>query len=104
MILLANKGVHRAARAHASRREAMDLVAELRGVGNYRKTVGIVGASRIGRRVIELLAPFDLDVLLHDPFAPGSVELDELVARSDVVSIPAPALPSTPHLFAARRL
>ena len=48
----------------------MDLVAELPGVGNYRRTVGIVGASRIGRRVIDLLAPFDLDVLVHDPYLP----------------------------------
>ena len=29
-------------------------------IGNYGRTVGIVGASQIGRRVIELLRPFDL--------------------------------------------
>jgi phosphoglycerate dehydrogenase-like enzyme len=104
MILIANKGVQRAARAYAERRGPMDLVTELPGVGNYRKTVGIVGASRIGRRVIELLAPFDLDVLVHDPYLPDSVALDELIARSDVVSIHAPALPSTRHLIDARRL
>src|SRR3954447_22204352 len=80
MILLANKGVHRAAREYARRRGAMDLVAELPGVGNYRRTVGIVGASRIGRCVIALLGPFDLDVLVHDPYLPESVALDELLA------------------------
>jgi phosphoglycerate dehydrogenase-like enzyme len=104
MILLANKGVPAAARAYRARREAMDLVAELPAVGNYRRTVGIVGASRIGRRVIDLLAPFELDVLVSDPFLPDAIELDELVARSDVVSIHAPALPTTRHLFDARRL
>jgi hypothetical protein len=36
-------------------------------IGNYGRTVGIVGASRIGRRVIELLKPFDFKVLLFDP-------------------------------------
>jgi phosphoglycerate dehydrogenase-like enzyme len=34
-------------------------------IGNYRRTVGIVGASRIGRRVIELLRPFDYRLLLQ---------------------------------------
>ena len=28
-------------------------------IGNYRRTVGLVGASRIGRRVIDLLKAFD---------------------------------------------
>ena len=38
-------------------------------VGNYDKTIGIVGASLIGRRVIELLGAFPhLDVALYDPF------------------------------------
>jgi phosphoglycerate dehydrogenase-like enzyme len=37
-------------------------------IGNLRKVIGIVGASRIGRRLIELLAPFDFDLLLYDPY------------------------------------
>lgn len=45
-------------RTHLMQREA---------IGNYRRTVGIVGASRIGRRVIELLKPFDYRLLLSDP-------------------------------------
>ena len=36
-------------------------------VGNWRKTVGIVGLSRLGRRLRELLRPFDLQVIVHDP-------------------------------------
>src|SRR5699024_12403819 len=35
--------------------------------GNYRRTVGIFGASQVGRKVIELLRPFDLQVLVYDP-------------------------------------
>jgi phosphoglycerate dehydrogenase-like enzyme len=104
MILLAGKAVPRIAREYERRREAMDLVAEFPGVGNYRRTIGIVGASRIGRRVVELLQPFDLDVLVSDPYLPDALDLDELVARSDIVSVHAPALPSTRHLFDARRL
>jgi phosphoglycerate dehydrogenase-like enzyme len=83
-------------------------------VGNYDKTIGIVGASLIGRRVIELLAPFPrLQVALYDPFVDHDqaealgvtkLGLDELCATSDVVSIHAPDLPSTRHLIGAAQL
>jgi phosphoglycerate dehydrogenase-like enzyme len=113
MILLANKQVPRMARSYRRRRRAMDLLAEFPEVGNYGKTVAIVGASRIGRRVIELLKPFDLEVLVSDPHLDAQAaerlgvelrSLDELLAASDVVSLHAPALASTRHLIDARRL
>ncbi len=73
--------------------------------GNYDKTIGIIGASMVGRRTIELLEAFPaLDVVLFDPFVDEAeaarlgvtkVDLDELCAISDVVSIHAPDLPST---------
>jgi phosphoglycerate dehydrogenase-like enzyme len=73
-------------------------------IGNFMRTVGIIGASRIGRRVIQLLRPFDVTVFLYDPFVPANdplaqevelTDLNTLMARSDVVSLHAPALPST---------
>jgi len=82
-------------------------------IGNFRRTVGLVGASRIGRRVAALLQNFEIDVLLYDPFVQPSdpiaaqaelVELDALMARSDVVSLHAPSLPSTRHMIGARQL
>jgi len=84
-------------------------------VGNWDKTVGIVSASLVGRRVIELLAPFPaLATLLYDPFvdaqaarALGSTtveDLTELCSRSDILSIHAPALPATHHLIGAPHL
>lgn len=80
------------------------------GIGNYHRRVGIVGASRIGRRVMDLLAPFDLTVSLTDPYvttAPPGVrllELPELLRGSDVVSLHAPAIPETHHLMNAETL
>jgi phosphoglycerate dehydrogenase-like enzyme len=103
-ILLANKAAERLRVAYRERRGALDLIAEVPAAGNLGKTVGIVGASRIGRRVIELLEPFDLRVLVHDPYVAGSVELDALLEASDVVSLHAPSLPATRHLLDARRL
>ncbi|MGH8877366.1 MAG: hydroxyacid dehydrogenase [Stackebrandtia sp.] len=81
--------------------------------GYTNRTVGIVGASRIGRRVLELLRDYDMDLLVADPFYSGaeleamgahSVPLDELCRRSDVVSIHAPQLSETHHLIDDRRL
>jgi phosphoglycerate dehydrogenase-like enzyme len=103
-ILLANKAADRMARAYRERRAPIDLLAEFPAVGNLGKTVAIVGASRIGRRVIELLRPFELRVLVSDPHLEDGVELDELLAAADVVSLHAPSLPSTRHMLDARRI
>ena len=103
-ILLAGKGADRLAREYAARRCAIDLAGEFPDIGNLGKTVGIVGASRIGRRVIELLEPFDFEILVSDPYVQGAVALDDLLAVSDIVSLHAPSLPSTRHMLDARRL
>jgi phosphoglycerate dehydrogenase-like enzyme len=103
-ILLANKAADRMAREYRSRRTAIDLIGEFPDAGNLGKTVGIVGLSRIGKRVVELLEPFDLEVIVSDPYVDGSVELDALLGASDVVSLHAPSLPSTRHMLDARRL
>jgi phosphoglycerate dehydrogenase-like enzyme len=113
MILLANKRAFRLAETYRARRARVDLLEEVPDAGNYGRTVGIVGASRIGRRVIELLRPHELRVLVCDPYLddPSAhtlgarrVELDALLAASDVVSLHAPALPSTRHMLDRRRL
>ena len=82
-------------------------------VGNYNKSVGIVGASHVGRLVIDYLKPFDLRVLLYDPYVTPlaarelgatKVGLSELLSGSDVVSLHAPLLKDTQHMIGAREL
>jgi len=85
-----------------------------RAIGNLDRTVGIVGYSRIGRRVVDLLRPFDgLRVLVADPFADADevaaagaalVPLERMLPEVDVLSLHAPALPSTHHMIAAPQL
>ena len=113
MILLANKDILAMARRFRAERRALDLVVDYPETGNLGRTVGLVGASRVGRRVLDLLAPFDLPVLVADPFVTRAeaarlgaelVELDELFARSDIVSVHAPALPETRGLVGAAQL
>jgi len=67
--------------------------------------VGLVGYGEIGRRVAARLHGFDVELLIHDPaLGADSVPLDELLQRSDVVSLHCPLLPSTRHLIDARSL
>ena len=75
-------------------------------------TMGIVGFGRIGRAVAHLAEAFGLEILAYTPrppeaFAPGGVQfvgLDELFARSDVVSLHCPLTPQNRELVDARRL
>lgn len=113
-ILFANKRVVQLNRAYLEAKEnRAPWTREAPNVGNYRKTVGIVGASHVGRLVIRHLRQFDLEVLLYDPYVPplaaremqvSKVTLSELLSRSDVVSLHAPLLPETRHMLGAREL
>ncbi|KAA1179559.1 hydroxyacid dehydrogenase [Rhizobium tropici] len=97
--------------ADRNRKRTQPIQAE--AIGNYGRTVGIIGASRIGRRVIELLSPFDYRIVLYDPMI-GDAEaatlgvektkLDALMASADIVSLHAPSLPATRHMIDAQRL
>ena len=59
------------------------------------RTLGIVGAGRIGRAVAERARGFRMEVLFHS--RSGGVAKDELLARSDFVSLHAPLTPETRH-------
>lgn len=83
-------------------------------VGNWEKTVGIVSASLVGRRVIELLAAFPaINVAVYDPYLEAEeaaalgvekMDLDALCASVDVLSIHAPMLPATAGLIGRTQL
>jgi phosphoglycerate dehydrogenase-like enzyme len=72
-------------------------------------TVGLIGYGHIGRLVARRLEGFDVELLVSDPAlagseSPRSVELDELLARADVVSLHTPLVPATRHLIDQRAL
>lgn len=76
-------------------------------------TVGLVSASTVAREVIHLLRPFDVRVLVYDPYLSDRdagrldverVELDALFERSDIVSLHAPSIPATRHMVGAAQL
>jgi phosphoglycerate dehydrogenase-like enzyme len=109
-IVLAGKRAFRlAAQYRVERRKADPHVMP----GSYGTTVGLLGASRIGRMVAERLRGFDLRVLISDPYLTEAeaaelgadlVDLDALFSRSDILSVHAPLLPETVGLVDARLL
>lgn len=113
MILLSAKGVFPAQQDYRVGRGAFHTYAELAGRGAYRTRVGVIGASTIGRQVVTLLRPFDLEVVLADPTIDSRqaeelgvdlVSQDELLATSTIVSLHAPVLPTTIGMIGADEL
>jgi glyoxylate reductase len=79
------------------------------------KTVGLIGAGRIGERVAHHLAKgFESKIIYFDARPNERIEkeygairietLDELLAQSDIVSLHVPLLPSTHHMVNAKFL
>jgi phosphoglycerate dehydrogenase-like enzyme len=110
MILLANKDIMAMAQRYRAERRPLDLIDDYPATGNFGRTVGIVGASRVGRRVLRLLTSFDLHLLLADPDVTDAdaaelgaerVDLPVLFQRSNVISLHAP---ETPGLVSAELL
>ena len=77
------------------------------------KRVGLIACGHIGRRLLELLAPFRCEILVHDPQAPRLLAdiydlvltgLDEVMSRADIVVCLAPLTPQTRGMIGAREL
>jgi len=77
------------------------------------QTIGIIGFGRIGRKVARIARGFDVNVLACDPEATEQsaaeagatrVDLDRLLAESDIVSVSCPLTASTHHLIAEPQL
>ncbi|MDN6676674.1 NAD(P)-dependent oxidoreductase, partial [Corynebacterium variabile] len=84
-----------------------------KGVEIFGKTVGIVGFGHIGQLFAQRLAAFETEIVAYDPYANPAraaqlgvelVELDELVARADFVTIHLPKTKETAGMFNAELL
>ncbi len=108
LLLSLSRKVHLA----ASRTRVGNYTLEgLRGFDLYGKTLGVIGAGAIGLRVVRIATGFGMHVLVFDEIQRkrnrllaevlgfSYVPLDELLAQSDVVTLHAPALPSTNHML-----
>ena len=106
MILSLNRSIHR---AYARVREGNFALDGLLGFDLKGRVVGVVGTGRIGTAVARIMLGFGCRVLAHDP-APDPdclsmgvsyVDLGELLAASDVVTLHCPLTPRSRHLIDA---
>ena len=109
LILSLNRKIHR---AYARVREGNFALEGLLGFDLKGKVAGIIGTGRIGLRVAAILHGFGCEVIASDP-CPGDdlvkaggryVGMDELLARSDIVTLHCPLTPRTKHLIDANAI
>ncbi|HUO10451.1 MAG TPA: D-glycerate dehydrogenase [Phycisphaerae bacterium] len=82
------------------------------GIGIVGKTLGIIGAGRIGSRFARMASGFGMRLLYHNRRASAEMEamgarlvlLDDLLRESDFVSIHVPLVPETRHFISRREL
>ncbi|KNH16414.1 2-hydroxyacid dehydrogenase [Arthrobacter sp. ZBG10] len=113
-IVLAGKKAHVLANDARTFRTDWSYTTRRGELGNIGRTIGVIGFSRIGRRVVQLVQQLqDVTCLVSDPHADPAavaaaggtlVTLPELLAASDVVSVHAPALPETRHMLGGLEL
>ncbi len=91
-------------RADASMKQGEWLKKELMGNELYQKTLGVIGFGRIGAAVAQRAAAFEMQVIGYDPLVPPDelsnrggepVGLDELLERSDFISLHIPLTDQT---------
>ncbi len=78
------------------------------GVELYNKTLGIIGIGNIGSQVAKRMQSFSMNVIAYDPFLSGEkavtmgvekVSLEELLKRSDFITIHTPLTPETKYMI-----
>ena len=74
------------------------------GTNLYQKTAGVVGTGKIGQAVIRMLRGFQMEILAYDPYPNPNldvqyVSLEELIRRSDVITLHCPLNDDTRYII-----
>lgn len=104
LMLALNRKLHR---AYNRVREGNFALDGLVGFDMHDKTVGVIGTGQIGTVVARILTGFGCPTLAFDPFPNATcgslgvryVELNELFAQSDVISLHCPLTPENKHII-----
>lgn len=105
LMMALNRRTHR---AHTRIRDSNFSLDGLVGFDMHGKTAGVIGTGKIGSCLLDILHGFGCRLLAHDLFPRQDlihrlgvryVELDELLAESDVISLHAALTPDTYHLI-----
>jgi D-lactate dehydrogenase len=110
LLLCLNRKIHR---AFNRVREHNFALSGLIGFDIFGKTVGIIGTGKIGKVAAEIFRGFNTKVLAYDPFPAADwakankvtyVDMEDLLAQCDIISLHLPLSPETHHLLNAKTL
>ena len=110
LILAVNRKINK---AYVRTREGNFSINGLMGVDLYGKTAGIIGTGKIGQILIKILKGFDMKVIAYDLFPNQKVaeelgfeyvNLDELYANSDIISLNCPLTKDTQYMINRRSM
>ena len=91
-------------KAHISTYQGKWEKKKFKGRELYGKTLGLIGIGRIGKEVGKRCRAFGMKIIAYDPYIDKNdiailVSLDELLEKSDVISIHTPLTPETKHFI-----
>jgi D-lactate dehydrogenase len=109
LILALNRRIYR---AYHRVREGNFSLTGLLGFDLHGKTVGVIGTGKIGALFARAMVGFGCEVVASDPFPSEEcramgvtyVDLEEVLVRSDIVSLHCPLTPETYHLIGREQL
>lgn len=110
LILSLSRNLHKAYIQTAAGNFSLD---GLQGFDLKGKTLGVVGVGHIGEYVMRIAKGFGMDLLAYDPvpdmtkadhFDFTYTSLEDLMERSDIVTLHAPGGPTTRHLIGAHNI
>jgi len=101
LLLTVNRKIHR---AHNRTREFNFSLNDLVGMNLCGKTVGVIGTGKIGKAFINICKGFGMHILAYDKYPSEGlpvdyVELEELLSRSDVISLHCPLTEENKYLI-----
>ncbi len=102
LAMAVNRHLHK---AYIRVRENNFSLQGLEGMNFYQKTAGIVGTGKIGAAMARICHGFGMKVIAYDQYHNPSldfveyVEMDQLLAESDLISLHCPLMESTHHMI-----
>ncbi len=105
LMLSLNRKIHR---AYWRTRDSNFSLGGLMGFDMYKKYAGVIGTGKIGKVLIRILKGFGMEVLANDPYPDrvfardhgfAYLPLDELLAKSDIISLNCPLTKETEYMI-----
>jgi len=101
LLLSINRKTHK---AYSRTRDFNFNISGLTGIDLYSKTVGIVGTGRIGRVFADICQGFGMEIIAYDPYPSKDADIcyvnfDELLRRSDIISLHCPLTENTKYIL-----